>query len=98
MLRLLEVEAAQLAQHRSDRGIFAAEELFADGERFGEEWSRLRFPGRAELPREPPEMEEGGGELPPETGIPARCDYCRMKGLGGGALVALRPCGARCIE
>jgi hypothetical protein len=78
--------------------VFRAEEPFADGERFGEERLRFGFPCPAELPRELPEVEKGGGELPPETGIAARHNDCRVKALGGGGLVALGECSSRCIE
>ena len=98
ILGLLNVQATQLVQHRSERGVFAAEEFLADGERLGEEWTRLRFPCRTGLPRELPEIEEGGGELPPEPGIAARRDYCGMKAFGGSGLVSRGQCGARCIE
>ena len=75
-----------------------AEESFADGEGFGEERPRLRFACRAEFPRELSEIEEGGGELSPETGIAARREYCRAQGFGGGGLVPLNQCAARCVK
>jgi hypothetical protein len=98
MLRLLEVQAAQLVQHWGECGAFAAVEFFADGERFAEEWHRLRFTCLAEFPRELPKIEEGRGKFPPKTAIAARLDYCPAKGLGGGELVPMSPCGARCIK
>jgi hypothetical protein len=97
-VRSLDVQPAQLVQQRGECGVFHAEEPFADGERFGKELLRFRFPGPAELPRELPEVEEGGGELPPETGIAARRDYCPVKAFGGGRLVPLGQRGARRIE
>ena len=54
--------------------------------------------GAAELLRELSEVEERGGELPLESGIAARHEYRRAKGFGGGGLVPLAQCGARCIE
>src|SRR5204862_4151757 len=85
-------------QHWGECGAFAAEEFFADGERFAEEWPRLRFPCLAESPREPPKIEEGGGKLAPKAAIAARRDYCPAKGFDGGGLVPMSPCGARCIK
>src|SRR6516165_9750492 len=51
--------------------------------------ARACFPGPAEGPRERPEVEERGRELPPETGIAARRDYCPVKAFGGAGVVAL---------
>src|SRR5438067_245517 len=98
MLRLLEVQAAQLVQQWGECGIFAAEELFADGERFAEEWPRLRFPSLADFARELPKIEEGGGKFPPKTAIAARRDYRPAKGFGRGGPVSMSPGGARCIK
>jgi hypothetical protein len=78
--------------------VFTAEERLAEGQRFGEKQLCLRFPCPAELPRELPELEKGGGELQPETGIAARHDNCRVKGFGGGGLVSRGQRGARCSE
>jgi hypothetical protein len=43
-------------------------------------------------------VEEGGGELAPETVIATRRDDCPVKGFGGGGIVALGQCGTRRIE
>ena len=42
--------------------MFPADELLADGERFGKKRLRFCFPCPAELPRELPEVEEAGGK------------------------------------
>ena len=59
VLRPMDVQPAQLVQQRGECSVFLAEELFADGECFGEERLRFGFPCPAEPPRELPEVEEG---------------------------------------
>jgi hypothetical protein len=98
ILRPMNVQPPQLVQQRGECGVFPTEELLADGQRFGEKQFRFRFPGPAELPRELPELEQGGGELQPETRLAARYNYCRVKGLGGGGFVPRGQRGARCSE